>query len=38
MMPVQFVVNAALPPEVGTISIAYTLFNSVDRERPPDSS
>jgi cytochrome c oxidase assembly protein Cox11 len=37
MMPVRFMVDRALPPEVGTISIAYTLFNSLNREAAPGS-
>lgn len=37
LMPLRFMVNRTLPPEVGTISIAYTLFNSLEREVTPDS-
>jgi len=37
LMPLRFMVNPTLPPEVGTISIAYTLFNSLDGESAPDS-
>lgn len=32
LMPVRFMVNSALPPEVGTVSIAYSLFNSLDAQ------
>ncbi|WP_275099771.1 cytochrome c oxidase assembly protein [Sedimenticola hydrogenitrophicus] len=37
MMPVRFMVDRALPPELGTISIAYTLFDSLNREAAPGS-
>lgn len=37
VMPLRFMVNPALPTEVGTISIAYTLFNSLQQEPTPGS-
>lgn len=37
LMPLRFMVNKSLPPEVGTVSIAYTLFNSLEREPSPGS-
>lgn len=38
LMPLRFMVNPALPREVGTISIAYTLFNSPAEESLPGSA
>lgn len=35
LMPLRFMVNPALPAEVGTISIAYTLFDSPQARSAP---